>query len=691
MHQAALLNASLHTTEQSFRNIIKPMPRTCLSNDITQYMSYCQPSAELDADLDAAQPTKRARPGNRTRTGARQSEQRPAMLQLNIEIQKGRRKKRHNEHRREIVAPARKIGKVRATLPQIDAPILTRQERANRVYDQHAEQPDEKGATRALEKCTDTAHTITRIIGWRMVTNHKGNILKEKKVEGASQVQYLVDWAPTLEEAWAVRAYKDLGYRPTSVVPISFATLSDEPENHELYDQIACEICCSKDDDYDMILCDECDRGYHKGCLAHRQPTMGQLDTAWHCDHCERMRTTRNTRNRCPGDTKVQLLKVTWPPNWEPESHVPADLAASWKAEMQGQQVQHHREDVTCTELEKQGIHGQNTYVGHMFDTARHNVTIDHQPVDPYTDIAPVNAYALNFRPVVRTSATKHSVQHRHCLTACSTGLDGRCVGQICGPRLQVLWDRYNHVVSNDKDLADALGIRTFEEEVHHLLLRYKDGAVVRTGTTNRVVNMKNHWATPPAIMTCLQQHLHITTERFASPLNFNAQMHTYYSCHERDQAFGATWNAFSVKWTGISQCNPEYEHEDMEKAVRWALNSARSTTIATLTLCILPAWDGNSNTAYNRMIVDHPDQCHILMRIPRRNFKFCTPDAWNGEEKYAGCPKWDVNFLLVGNEAGFATISRTDEHDCCALKSRRNFEVCRACTPRRWFDAKTR
>jgi hypothetical protein len=45
--------------------------------------------------------------------------------------------------------------------------------------------------------------------------------------------------------------------------------------------------------------------------------------------------------------------------------------------------------NVTANQV--QGIHGRNTYIGHMFDTARHNVTINYQPVDPYTDIVAVN------------------------------------------------------------------------------------------------------------------------------------------------------------------------------------------------------------------------------------------------------------------------------------------------------------
>jgi hypothetical protein len=96
----------------------------------------------------------------------------------------------------------------------------------------------------------------------------------------------------------------------------------------------------------------------------------------------------------------------------------------------QQQPARSKRVDADCTDLESYGIHGRNTNIGHMFDTARHNVTIDHQAVDPYTDIVAVNAYTLiNLRQVLRTTATKHGVQHQNSLTACTTGI-GR---SLCG------------------------------------------------------------------------------------------------------------------------------------------------------------------------------------------------------------------------------------------------------------------
>ena len=62
--------------------------------------------------------------------------------------------------------------------------------------------------------------------------------------------------------------------------------------------------------------------------------------------------------------------------------------------------------------------------------------------------------------------------------------------------------------------------------------------------------------------MKALINGLSLTTERFASPLNFNPAMTAYFSLYKEDQLFGANHNAFSARWTGASQCNPEYESE---------------------------------------------------------------------------------------------------------------------------------
>ena len=121
--------------------------------------------------------------------------------------------------------------------------------------------------------------------------------------------------------------------------------------------------------------------------------------------------------------------------------------------------------------------------------------------------------------------------------------------------------------------------------------------------------------------MQALQQGLGVDIERFASPLNFTPGMHAYYSLYEEDHAFGANHNAFSCAWTGASQCNPEYEATDMDKAVRWAIASAGYTEEASLTAFVLPYW---KTTAYMQHL-GHPF-IHVLARIPKELFKFKRP-----------------------------------------------------------------
>jgi len=67
---------------------------------------------------------------------------------------------------------------------------------------------------------------------------------------------------------------------------------------------------------------------------------------------------------------------------------------------------------------------------------------------------------------------------------------------------------------------------------------------------------------------TSFRNGLSVTTKRFASPLNFNPNMTCYFSMYAEDALFGANFDAYSVKWTGASQVNPEYEAVAMEKAM---------------------------------------------------------------------------------------------------------------------------
>jgi hypothetical protein len=56
-----------------------------------------------------------------------------------------------------------------------------------------------------------------------------------------------------------------------------------------------------------MIICDECDRGYHQACMPHEVFPEEQeaVPTTWQCDYCNRTCNEMSTRGRCLGDAKI--------------------------------------------------------------------------------------------------------------------------------------------------------------------------------------------------------------------------------------------------------------------------------------------------------------------------------------------------------------------------------------------------
>jgi hypothetical protein len=62
---------------------------------------------------------------------------------------------------------------------------------------------------------------------------------------------------------------------------------SDEMVHDETLDDIECEICCTKDKEHEMLLCDSCLEGYHMSCLRPRLAAVP--DGHWFCGGCASM------------------------------------------------------------------------------------------------------------------------------------------------------------------------------------------------------------------------------------------------------------------------------------------------------------------------------------------------------------------------------------------------------------------
>ena len=159
---------------------------------------------------------------------------------------------------------------------------------------------------------------------------------------------------------------------------------------------------------------------------------------------------------------------------------------------------------------------------------------------------------------------------------------DGTFAGKISKSRTDILHQAF----MSRTTLGASEVAANFAEAVCALLVRYKDGLKETEGNGTK---LSNHWATPDPYMRALQEGLSLKVERFASPLNHSEYLDAYFSRYEEDASFGANVDAFSCRWTGPSQCNPEYESDAMDLAVRWALASATESKEPSLTAFVLP------------------------------------------------------------------------------------------------------
>ncbi len=162
---------------------------------------------------------------------------------------------------------------------------------------------------------------------------------------------------------------------------------------------------------------------------------------------------------------------------------------------------------------------------------------------------------------------------------------------------------------------------------------------------------MKNHWATPDKLMRALAQAFQITTEWFASPLNRSPHIPRYASAYANDAHFDALHDAYSYKWTGSGQVNPEYEDADMCKAVKWAVASTYEQD-ATLNILVLPDYSGKYG--FERLL-QHP-HVHVLCCIPPNALSFQHPFNWTGRAVEPGKAPFAVQIVMVANALGLQT-----------------------------------
>jgi hypothetical protein len=160
---------------------------------------------------------------------------------------------------------------------------------------------------------------------------------------------------------------------------------SDPEELHaELYQAIRCEMCNHTDgaDANPLCTCTQCRlQDVPQGVHAPVTPLMENQDLV--CECCGLGNADHQDR---------QLFVVHWAPRWEPDTVFDYDTELAPFHKFRRQQLpaaKPARPDAHLTMQERQGVHGPNLHINPFNNSARTKIKIEHQPINPHTDIQP--------------------------------------------------------------------------------------------------------------------------------------------------------------------------------------------------------------------------------------------------------------------------------------------------------------
>ena len=478
------------------------------------------------------------------------------------------------------------------------------------------------------------------------------------------QIQWQVTWSQCNMQKWELDlAQERLGYKIKSTRP---AVAGDFEEA-----DIFCEYCIQGAQAAQVYECSQCQRGYHEHCLQRKAGSaasnVSTSDDEWMCPEC-----TQHQQMSGAGEhaylVEVAYWHTEWQSSWEDsatmidnghEGVVQQTLQALQDGAATPQPTAKPRRDAHIRNMARQGNSGpkQHTTLG---EDIRKKVSFESHPVDPHADIVGTGRCEVTIRTIDRRHKLPGGRKQNYCNEmACVHDAAGHTVGTLSVQRMARLKAAFKNTKQDRPELQTSLQPGTFEEEVAALLGRYKEGNIVPG--TGRTITPLNQRAIPKAVYSKMQQAIPLLNkERYASPLNHHEGIDIYWSCFERDQLFGAHYNAYSCQWQGYSCAHPEHDTKEAYKAVSWGVHSAKLASRPTLTVYFIPAaWSDGTSPAYLKWLAKEPEVCKHIMTIPRKSFKLVPMqmEVLGMSPEDADTPQWDMNILMVGNAAGYATV----------------------------------
>ena len=190
---------------------------------------------------------------------------------------------------------------------------------------------------------------------------------------------------------------------------------------------------------------------------------------------------------------------------------------------------------------------------------------------------------------------------------------------------------------------------KPFPWELADLFDRHKPGA--KRGDGGKV-KLSNYWTTPDGLRRTIFHEYGVQEESFSSPLNcLITEGGDYCTAHERDRVFGAKYDAYAHSKRGMSiYMNPEYELEDLHKALKWAVATSQEASPFCAVL-VLPRYQMAS---YMRLFSHH--NVTLIAKLRKHTFAFMPPDQWETELPDPGAlptAKFPVLIVEVANQLG--------------------------------------
>ncbi len=176
--------------------------------------------------------------------------------------------------------------------------------------------------------------------------------------------------------------------------------------------------------------------------------------------------------------------------------------------------------------------------------------------------------------------------------------------------------ERYAWLYSQHRKHTSSTDFITY---LTHLMQRYHP-RTKRLNPQGSVSKITNQMAITNSLTSAIHACFNTTFELFASPLNSSMYPNVEYcTAFPEDANFGAHYDSFSYRLAGSCIANPEYEQEDMRKAVLHAISSSTASPCPLLVIFILPAWE--DSPWRTQSILSHPNTS-ILIHLQANQLK---------------------------------------------------------------------